>query len=141
MAYGTWRRRNRAGTGSSAGHHHAALHAGVQVAVVAVLARVREPVAPGAPGLGLGGEPVPLDVVGTEPSTNRQVTSVPGSTSIAGGRNLRFLASTVVTPRSGGASAVEAADPDWQAANVNVSTSRRARRRRGTRGLLERDGQ
>jgi hypothetical protein len=29
---------------------------------------------------------------------------------------------------------VEAADPDWQAANVNVSTSRSARRGRGDTG-------
>src|SRR5215211_4882617 len=79
-------------------------------------------------------KPSPLTSWGTEPSTNRQVTSVPGATSMAGGRNLRSLASTVVTPRTGGASAGEAAEPLWQATNVNTSTSRSGTRGRGRVG-------
>src|SRR4029450_13274049 len=48
-----------------------------------------------------GATPTPFTSWGTEPSSKRQVTSVPGATSIAGGRNLRSLALTVVTPLTG----------------------------------------
>src|SRR4029450_1590747 len=79
-------------------------------------------------------KPSPLTSWGTEPSSKRQVTSVPGATSIAGGRNLRSLASTVVTPLTGWLAAGEASGPVWQAANVNASTSRSGRSGRGRVG-------
>src|SRR5215211_4891638 len=55
------------------GHHDPALHAGVQGALVAELARLGEAVAEGAPGLDLGGEAVALDVMG-----DRAVVEAPG---------------------------------------------------------------
>src|SRR4029450_10888122 len=79
-------------------------------------------------------KPSPLTSWGTEPWSKRQVTSVPGATSIAGGRNLRSLASTVVRPLTGWPAAGGGGEPDWQAANVNASTSRSGRRGRGRVG-------
>ena len=124
----------------SAGHHHTAVHPGVEVAGVAVVAGPLEPVAEGAPGLGLGGEP--LDVVG-----DRAVDEPPGDLrarrDLDRREELEVLGVDRRTLRTGGVSAGEAADPAWQAANVNVSTSRSGAIRRGgggrARGLLGED--
>src|SRR5215212_2844752 len=72
-AMGLWYVAPASGSAAAPGHHHPALHAGVQGALVAELAHLGEAVTEGAPGLDLGGEAVALDVMG-----DRAVVEAPG---------------------------------------------------------------